>query len=274
MSIQTLHSLLEQSKPIIMGILNVTPDSFSDGGLYDRVENAKNHALKMIDEGAEIIDIGGESTRPGAKVVSLEKELDRVIPVIKAIREENQKTLLSIDTSKPEVMCQAIAADANIINDVNALQAKNAIHVAAELDVPVCLMHKQGLPETMQNNPNYKDVLTEVKRFLESRIEACEKAGIIRKNIVLDPGFGFGKNLEHNMALLNHLDELSIDNLPVLAGLSRKSMFNRMLGLDVESRLAPSLAAAVIAAIKGASIIRVHDVKLSKEAIAVYQHLN
>lgn len=266
--------LTKHPKPLLMGILNVTPDSFSDGGLYARVDLAKNHALQMIADGATMIDVGGESTRPGAIAVSVDEEVARVVPVIEAIRSVDQQVLISIDTSKPAVMQQAVAAGADFINDVNALQADGAVAMAAGLQVPVCLMHKLGSPGNMQDKPQYQDVVKEVITFLTRRIDVCERAGINQKLICVDPGFGFGKNLQHNLCLLKNLESLNKFNLPVLVGLSRKSMFDHMLGLKVGERLIPSIAAAVIAAVKGVTIIRVHDVKAHYQALKVYELMN
>lgn len=262
-------SHLDLSTPRVMGILNVTPDSFSDGGRYADIAAAIDQAKRMVDEGADIIDIGGESTRPGAKPVSKQQELDRIIPVIEALRGNNEVPI-SIDTSKPHVMEAAIAAGANMINDVAALRAPGALETAAQAGCPVCLMHMQGEPRTMQENPQYSDVVEDVAAFLRQRADVCVAAGISKENIILDPGFGFGKTLEHNLSLLKHLDRLVDTGYPVLAGISRKRMIGTLLGdADVEARLQGSVAAAVIAAIKGASILRVHDVRETVEALAV-----
>lgn len=269
------QQLLENSsQPILMGILNVTPDSFSDGGCYIEPEQALDHALQMIAEGAQIIDIGGESTRPGAKYVNIEEELKRVIPVISAIRAVNQKVVLSIDSSKAEVMQQAVACGADLINDVNALQSPGALQMAAKLQVPICLMHKLGRPATMQNNPVYENVVNEVLAFLRQRVEACERAGIARNQICIDPGFGFGKTLEHNLCLLKNLEFFKSLGLPLLVGFSKKTMFGKMLDLETEQRLIPSVAAAMIAVMKGATIFRVHDVKEHFQALKVYELMN
>tara|TARA_R110002096_G_scaffold268308_6_gene462025 strand:- start:5908 stop:6735 length:828 start_codon:yes stop_codon:yes gene_type:complete len=266
-----LSRLLNDTKnPLIMGVLNITPDSFSDGGRYSNPEDAVDQALRMVSEGASIIDIGGESTRPGAKPVSLDQELSRVIPVIEAIRKRSN-AVLSIDTSKPQVMAQAIAAGANIINDVYALRQPGAIEMAALLQVPVCLMHMQSKPQTMQIKPDYDNVIDEVKAFFDERINACVSQGIMRDNIILDPGFGFGKNLQHNLTLLSRLNEFSSYRLPILAGLSRKSMLGALLDKDVGDRAAASVTAALLAAIKGAWIVRVHDVAETAEALTIYQ---
>jgi len=256
------------SRSIVMGILNVTPDSFSDGGQYDRVEQALEHALQMQREGADIIDIGGESTRPGADPVTAEQELDRVLPVIRAIRRESSIPI-SIDTSKPEVMRAAVAAGADMVNDVNALQAPDAVETCAELEVPVCLMHMQGEPRTMQQHPQYGDVVRDVSDFLRRRCQACIDAGIDRNKIVLDPGFGFGKTLQHNLVLLNGLETLCELELPLLVGISRKSMLGAILDRPVDERLYGGIAAAVIAHTRGARLFRVHDVAPTRDALAL-----
>lgn len=256
------------SRAIVMGILNVTPDSFSDGGKFDRVEHAVEHALRMQQEGADIIDIGGESTRPGAQAVSVDEELERVLPVIRAIRQQSAIPL-SIDTSKAEVMRAAVAEGADMVNDVNALQASGAVEVCAELAVPVCLMHMQGQPGTMQQEPRYDDVVKEVADFLLQRYQQCVAAGIAPDRIVIDPGFGFGKTLQHNLDLLNGLDAICGLELPVLVGISRKSMLGAILDKPVEDRLYAGIAAAVIAYTRGARLFRVHDVAPTRDALAV-----
>lgn len=267
---------LHLDTPVIMGILNVTPDSFSDGGRYYKTDNAVIQAKTLLEDGATILDIGGESTRPGAPSVSLEDELARVIPTIKAIRNHQNSKLndciISIDTSKSEVMCQAIEAGADIINDVRALQEPGALEVvAAFCDVPVCLMHMQGQPSSMQESPLYDDIFKQIKQFFAERIKACETAGIQHARIILDPGFGFGKTLSHNYQLLAKFNDFNSFNLPVLAGLSRKSMLGNLLNRQSDERLAGSLAGALIAAQNGAKIIRVHDVKETADALAVWQ---
>ena len=256
------------SRAIVMGILNVTPDSFSDGGRFDIVERAVEHALQMQEEGADIIDIGGESTRPGAASVSVDEELERVIPAIRAIRQQTSLPI-SIDTSKPEVMRAAVAEGANMVNDVNALQAKGALEACAGLNVPVCLMHMQGEPRTMQQDPKYDDVVQDVTDFLRQRYLACVDAGIDRASIVIDPGFGFGKTLPHNLSLLNGLESICELELPVLVGISRKSMLGAILDRPVTERLYAGIAAAVIAYQKGARLFRVHDVAPTRDALAV-----
>jgi dihydropteroate synthase len=249
-----------------MGVLNITPDSFSDGGAWLSVENAVAHARQMVDAGADIIDVGGESTRPGSAPVSAGEELQRVVPVIEALR-AGVEVPVSIDTQKPAVMRAAVAAGAGMINDVNALQADDAIETAAALGVPVCLMHMQGVPQTMQDEPDYRDVVAEVISFLGARAAACEAAGIAQGQIVLDPGFGFGKTVGHNLSLLRRLDALVALGYPVLVGLSRKSLIGKVLGLPVDKRLYPSIALAVLAVWQGASIVRCHDVRQTREAV-------
>jgi dihydropteroate synthase len=251
-----------------MGILNVTPNSFSDGGRFARIDVALKHAAAMINAGAAIIDVGGESTRPGAQPVGSDEELERVVPVIEALRREHD-VLLSVDTMKPEVMTAAVAAGAGLINDVLALQAPGAVSAAAASGAAVCLMHMQGTPQTMQAEPTYSDVVVEVGRFLSDRVAACVDAGIPRSRIVLDPGFGFGKTLEHNFALLKGLPALCAQGLPVLAGLSRKALLGKLLKREVDQRLPGSLALATAAVLNGAMIIRCHDVAETRDAVAV-----
>jgi len=263
--------VLDLSETIIMGIVNVTPDSFSDGGQFFNTTAALNHAMQLLDEGATILDIGGESTRPGAPDVSLEDELQRVIPLINAIREQSD-CVISIDTSKAEVMRQAIEAGADIVNDVRALQEPGAIEVVVQYpDVVVCLMHMQGQPRSMQNAPHYDDLASEINDFFNQRIAACEAAGIKQSQLILDPGFGFGKTLKHNYQILAQLNDYAQLGLPLLAGLSRKSMIGNLLNRDTKDRLAGSLAGALIAAQNGAHIIRVHDVKETADVLGVYQ---
>lgn len=265
LSLNCAGRVLDLSQPRIMGVLNITPDSFSDGGAWLSVENAVAHARQMADAGADIIDVGGESTRPGSAPVSAGEELQRVVPVIEALR-AGIDVPVSIDTQKPAVMRAAVAAGAGMINDVNALQADGAIETAAALGVPVCLMHMQGVPETMQDEPGYRDVVAEVISFLGARAAACEAAGIAPGQIVLDPGFGFGKTVGHNLSLLRRLDALVALGYPVLVGLSRKSLIGKVLGLPVDKRLYPSIALAVLAVWQGASIVRCHDVRQTREA--------
>jgi dihydropteroate synthase len=257
---------LDLSVPRVMGILNVTPDSFSDGGDFLVTEKAVQHALEMVEAGAAIIDVGGESTRPGAEPVGVDEELGRVIPVIEALQRE-LTVPVSIDTRKPAVMQAAVAAGAGLINDVNALQAPGAVETAAALGVPVCLMHMQGDPENMQDRPDYRDVVAEVSRFLDARARACREAGIARERILLDPGFGFGKTPEHNLLLLQQLDRLVANDYPVLVGLSRKSLIGNVLGLSVDKRVYPGVALNVLAVWQGASLVRSHDVRATREAI-------
>ena len=260
--------VLDLDSPVVMGILNVTPDSFSDGGRFVEREAAIRRALAMQAEGAAIIDVGGESTRPGSAWVGLQEELDRVIPVIEALHAE-LGIPVSVDTSKPEVMREAVAAGAGLINDVNALRAEGALDVAAVTRVPVCLMHMQGEPRTMQQAPRYGDVVAEVKDFLEQRIEACVEAGVAAEKILLDPGFGFGKALEHNLELLRRLDRLLELGRPLLVGISRKSMLGALTGRETGERMAASVAAAVLAVERGARIVRAHDVAATVDAIRI-----
>ena len=261
------------NQPIIMGVLNITPDSFSDGGLFLDSKSAVKQAQLMISEGAGIIDIGGESTRPGAPEVSIQDELSRVMPVIEALNAQIDLPI-SIDTSKPIVMKEACNAGASIINDVNALRAEGAIEMAANLGVDICLMHMQGSPRTMQENPTYDNVVNEVKDFFHERISTCKSAGIELSKITIDPGFGFGKNLCHNIALLKNLSEFKDFGVSILAGLSRKSMIGALLGeKDVDSRLIGSVTAALIAVENGADIIRVHDVAETKNALKVWEQI-
>lgn len=259
---------LDLSRPKVMGILNITPDSFSDGGRFIGKEAAIRQAKAMLHAGAAILDIGGESTRPGAEEVSVQQELDRVLPVIEAIRSELD-CVISIDTCKTQVMKEAVAAGADIVNDIRALLDTGAVDFAASAQVPVCLMHMQGLPRTMQHAPLYQDVAKEVCDFLIQRAEVCLAAGIPKAQIILDPGFGFGKSLQHNYQLLSQLSVLMSHHYPVLVGMSRKSMIGQLLNLQADERLAGSLACATIAVMKGARIIRVHDVKETVQAVAV-----
>ncbi|MDB1123090.1 dihydropteroate synthase [Vibrio algarum] len=257
----------------VMGILNVTPDSFSDGGEFNDLNNALLRAEKMIDAGVAIIDIGGESTRPGAPDVALDEELERTIPVIKAIRKKHD-VWISIDTSKPEVMRQALEAGADIINDVRALSEPGAMEIAAQFKAPVCLMHMQGQPRTMQINPLYNDLIADVGDFLRERVAACEAIGIAREQIILDPGFGFGKSLQHNYQLLDSLEHFHLFGFPILAGMSRKSMLFKLLDKEPSDTMAASVACATIAALKGAQILRVHDFEETLDALKIVQCLN
>ncbi|MBQ4836091.1 dihydropteroate synthase [Pseudoalteromonas luteoviolacea] len=266
--------VLDLSNPQIMGIVNTTPDSFSDGGKNYKNDSAVMNALSLLDEGATILDIGGESTRPGASDVALNEELDRVIPVIKGIRAHSD-CVISIDTSKAEVMRQAILAGADIINDVRALREDGCLNVAAEFaNVPICLMHMQGQPRTMQHDPQYDHLINDIKRFFDERIEACEQAGISRSRLIIDPGFGFGKSLQHNFELLGQFNQFTDFNMPVLAGLSRKSMFGMLLNRDTNERLPASLAGALLCAQQGAHILRVHDVRETNDVLQVWSAAN
>ena len=260
---------LALDRPRIMGIVNVTPDSFADGGAHASTTAAVEHAMKLAGQGADLLDIGGESTRPGATVVSLQEELDRVIPVIERLVAATPLPL-SIDTSRPEVMRAAVAAGAGLINDVMALRRDGAIEAAASLGVPVCLMHMQGEPGTMQDDPRYDDVVADVHGFLTQRLFACEMAGIERKKLLVDPGFGFGKTLEHNLRLLRQLSRFVEMGVPVLAGLSRKGMIGSLIGRTLDERIVGSAVAALIAVQNGAAIVRVHDVAATVDALAVW----
>jgi len=253
---------------LVMGVVNLTPDSFSDGGRFLAPSEALRHCLALAEQGAHILDLGGESTRPGSQSISVQEELDRVIPVVEGLRRETDLPI-SVDTSKPAVMQASVAAGADMINDVNALQDEGALAVAAQLGVPVCLMHKQGEPRTMQAEPSYVDVVGEVRGFLANRAGAALAAGIPATRIVIDPGFGFGKSLGHNLALLRELGQLVSLGYPVLAGLSRKSMLGELTGRPVEERLAGSIALATLAAERGARILRVHDVAPTVDALRV-----
>lgn len=267
-TIQCASRELKLDSPVVMGILNVTPDSFSDGGLFNHVETALRQAEKMHADGALIIDIGGESTRPGAKSVSESKELDRVIPIIEKIHQELD-VITSIDTSKAVIMKEAANAGVGMINDVMALRADGALEAAQQTGLPVCLMHMKGEPRTMQSEPQYADVVYEVKDFLTQRIEQCLAQGIKKEQIIIDPGFGFGKTLAHNVTLFKQLGAFKELGFPVLVGASRKSMIGQITGKSIEERLAGSLALATLAAINGAAIIRVHDVAETVDAIKI-----
>ncbi|HEX5306888.1 MAG TPA: dihydropteroate synthase [Dyella sp.] len=261
---------LRLDRPRVVGILNVTPDSFSDGALYADLDAAVAHGLAMVEQGADMLDVGGESTRPGAADVPLDEELARVIPVIEALV-ARCAVPISIDTSKPEVMRAAVAAGAGMINDVYALRREGALDAAASLGVPVCLMHMQGEPRGMQEDPHYDDVVGEVHRFLTDRLFACELAGMDRRKVLVDPGFGFGKTLEHNLALLRELRRFAELGAGVYAGLSRKSMIGAITGRSVPAeRSAGSVAAALIAVQQGAKLVRVHDVQATVDALAVW----
>jgi len=257
---------LDLTRPQVMGVVNVTPDSFSDGGEFFALDKAVARALQMEAEGAAIIDIGGESSRPGAAPVAVDDEIGRVVPVIEALQSQ-LKVPISIDTRKPGVMRAAIQAGAGFINDINALRESGALEVAAGYAVPVCLMHMQGEPRTMQVGPHYENVVDEVAEFLQRRVSACELAGVRRERILLDPGFGFGKKLAHNLQLLKRLDELSRLGLPLVVGLSRKSMIGQLLGLEPGERLPASIALAVLAVERGARLVRSHDVAATWQAL-------
>lgn len=270
MKLHAHGSTLDLSHPHVMGILNVTPDSFSDGGKHNHLVDAVKHANTMINAGATIIDVGGESTRPGASEVSVDEELSRVIPVIEAIAQRFE-VWVSVDTSRPEVILESARAGAHIINDIRSLQEHGALEAAAQTGLPVCLMHMQGEPRNMQNAPHYDDVFLSVNRYFVEQIARCEAAGIAKENLLLDPGFGFGKNLNHNYQLLARLSEFHHYELPLLVGMSRKSMVGQLLNVGPTERLSGSLACAVIAAMQGAHIIRVHDVKETVEAMRVVE---
>jgi dihydropteroate synthase len=259
---------LSLARPLVMGIVNVTPDSFSDGGRLDDAAAAVAHALHLHDAGADILDVGGESTRPGATEVTATEELRRVLPVIAAL--SAQGCVVSVDTKKPEVMREALAAGAVMVNDVAALQAPGALQAVAESEAAVCLMHMQGEPGTMQQAPTYADVVADVRTFLEARVAACAAAGIARERIVVDPGFGFGKTLHHNLRLLKRLDRLCDLGVPVLVGLSRKSMLGTLTGQPVDQREFAGVAAHLIAAARGARLLRVHDVAAMRDALAIW----
>lgn len=256
---------VDLSAPRVMGILNVTPDSFSDGGRFNSLDNAYQRACQMVEEGADFIDIGGESTRPGAQPVSTQEELDRVMPVVEKIH-RNLDVVISLDTSNPEVMREGAALGAGLINDVRALDRPGALEAAADTGLAVCLMHRQGEPQTMQQAPHYDDVVAEVAEYLAQKVEACVAAGIQRERLVLDPGFGFGKTLQHNLTLMAHLATLC-EGLPVLVGVSRKSMIGLTLNKPVEDRLYGGLALAVLSVVAGARILRVHDVGPTVDAL-------
>lgn len=260
---------LDLSRPLVMGIVNVTPDSFSDGGHYLHADAALAHARQLLEEGADLLDIGGESTRPGAATVSVQQELDRVLPVLEGLR--GAPVPVSIDTRKPEVMQAALAAGASMVNEVRALQEPGALEAVAASDAAVCLMHMQGEPGTMQAQPEYADVVGEVKEFLRARIAAAEAAGVSRERIIIDPGFGFGKTLAHNLALLRELPQLGGLGVPLLAGLSRKSMLGMITGQEAAGRLPASIAAALVAVQRGAAIVRVHDVRATVDALKVWE---
>lgn len=261
-------TVLDLAQPVVMGVLNVTPDSFSDGGLYASLDAAVTRGQRMVEEGAAVIDVGGESTRPGAPPVPVSDEIGRVVPVIERLARESSVPI-SVDTSKPEVMRAAVAAGAQIINDVRALMLPGALEAATVSGAAVCVMHMQGEPGTMQVSPSYQDVVGEVRQFLDARVAACVAAGIPRERICVDPGIGFGKTKDHNLALLARLDELTDDALPVLIGVSRKSLIGMITGRPPAGRLAGSVALAALAVMRGAAIVRAHDVAETLDAVKV-----
>lgn len=263
---------LSLARPLIMGVINVTPDSFSDGGRFFSTAAAVAHARQLIAEGADLLDVGGESTRPGAAPVTLDEERRRVLPVLEALA--GAGVPLSVDTQKPELMREAVAAGAAMINDINGFESPGALDVIAATGCAIGIMHKQGNPQTMQQAPQYADVVTEVRDYLRQRIAAAERAGIARDRIVVDPGFGFGKTLDHNLELLRRLDVIAALAVPVLAGLSRKSMIGKLTGHAAGDRLAGSIAAALRAVQRGAAIVRVHDVAATRDALAVWNAIN
>ena len=269
--------ILDLTRPVIMGVINTTPDSFSDGGTLYRssrldIERAMTRARDMVAAGAVILDIGGESTRPGAQPVPPDEEMDRVLPLVERIAGELE-VVISVDTSSPELMREASGAGAGLLNDVRALTRAGALEAAAATGLPVCLMHMQGQPDNMQVAPQYVDVVTQVREFLLARVAACERLGIVRERLILDPGFGFGKSVSHNMQLLQALPELAAMGFPLLVGLSRKSIIGTLLGRDVAERLPASLALAVMAVERGAAIIRTHDVAATADAVAMWAAL-
>ncbi|BDR12553.1 dihydropteroate synthase [Vibrio sp. STUT-A11] len=271
MIIKAKNKSLDLSRPHVMAILNVTPDSFSDGGKFNSLDLALARVEEMIKAGVSIIDVGGESTRPGAPEVTLEDELERVIPVVRAIRAHYPDVWISVDTSKAEVIRQSVEAGADLINDIRSLTEPGALEVAAQANIPVCIMHMKGQPKTMQQNPQYDDLMQEVEQFLAERMAVCEAAGIARENIILDPGFGFGKTIEHNYHMLAHLEKFHKFGLPILAGLSRKSMIFKLLDKPAAECANASVVCATIAAMKGAQIIRVHDFEETLEAMKVVE---
>jgi dihydropteroate synthase len=260
---------LPLDRPLIMGVVNVTPDSFFDGGRYSDPAQAAAHARRLIDEGADIVDVGGESTRPGSRPVALDEERRRVLPVVESLRDCGVP--VSVDTQKPELMLEAVAAGATMINDISGLRAPGVLAAVAGTHAAVCFMHMRGEPQTMQEDPRYGDVVGEVRAFLAKRIDAAERAGIMRERIAVDPGFGFGKAYEHNMALLRALGGVAALGVPVLVGLSRKSMLGRITGRHEGERIFASVAAALIAVQNGAHIVRVHDVAATRDAFAVWR---
>lgn len=263
---------LTLDRPLIMGVINVTPDSFSDGGRFFSAAAAVAHARQLIAEGADLLDVGGESTRPGAAPVTLDEERRRVLPVLEELADAGVP--LSVDTQKPELMREAVAAGAAMVNDVNGFQAPGALAAVAGSNCAICIMHKQGNPQTMQQAPQYADVVVEVRDYLQQRVAAAVQSGIARDRIVIDPGFGFGKTLEHNLELLRQLDAIAALHVPVLAGLSRKSMIGKLTGRESGDRLAGSIAAALFAVQRGAAIVRVHDVAATRDALTVWNAVN
>jgi dihydropteroate synthase len=259
-------------RPLLMGVVNVTPDSFSDGGRFFDKNAAISHALQLVEDGADIVDIGGESSRPGALPISVQEEMDRVLPVLQGLRD--LKKPISVDTRRPKVMQESLKAGASMINDINALAEPGALEIVAASQCAVCLMHMKGEPATMQQAPHYDDVVAEVAGFLKNRIEAAQAAGIARERIVVDPGFGFGKTLEHNLALLKQLSGLAAMKVPVLAGWSRKSSVAKITGRPAGERLPGSLAMALLSLQAGATILRVHDVKETRDIVAIWQAYN
>jgi dihydropteroate synthase len=256
-------------RPLLMGVVNVTPDSFSDGGRFFDAKAAVSHALRLVEEGADIVDVGGESSRPGALPVSPQEEMDRILPVLHGL--EGLEKPISVDTRRPQVMQEALKAGASMINDIDALVAAGALEVVAAHDCAVCLMHKKGEPATMQQEPHYDDVVSEVSSYLKKRIEACERAGIGRERIVADPGFGFGKTLEHNLALLRSLNEFKDLGVPLAVGWSRKSSLGKITGRPAGERLPASLAMALLSLQRGATILRVHDVKETRDVVSIWR---
>lgn len=265
--VESCGEMIYSQRPLVMGILNVTPDSFSDGGQFFNPDNAFKKAMQMIAEGADIIDVGGESSRPGAEYVSCDEELARVLPVIERIRAHSDIDI-SIDTCKAKVMCEAVGAGASMINDIQALTDTGALSVASNLKVPICLMHMKGTPKTMQDNPEYsEDVVDEIHTFFQQRVTMCEKKGVEEGRLILDPGIGFGKSLAHNLQILRRLGEFQQHKRPILLGLSRKSMLGEVLQQAVNTRLIGSIASAIFAVLQGVSIIRTHDVSESYQAL-------
>ncbi|MEE3421214.1 MAG: dihydropteroate synthase [Succinimonas sp.] len=264
---------LDLTAPKIMGILNVTPDSFSDGGTHNKLDDAVRYAEKMVKEGAQIIDVGGESARPGAGEVSADEELSRVVPVVEKIARELD-VMISLDTSKPEVISEGLNAGAHFVNDIRALKVPGALEIVAKTGCPVCLMHMQGDPRNMQENPSYKDLLGDINQFFYERIDVCLNAGIKRSNIIIDPGFGFGKTLDQNYELMGRLDTFASFGLPLLVGVSRKSMIGNLLRVPVDERVFGSVGLALYAVHKGAHILRVHDVRATFDALKCWEYAN